>query len=339
MLCFWFLSALAAAEPVLPGSLAAPAPYSDAGARVVVKLSPGDDATTLSGTLLYGQGQLPVSAHQDGARWSVSLEHVDGIQEIALPRSMDTPQPVSWTPPGGVPVSAVIQLDPGTAFLSVEFSPTVQQGSLQAPGGPIAVKLVSLQGGPRHASLCVDTDRDGAINTHDKLACSPTGGPVQIDGRWWSVSVSDDGRSMQAVPTAEQRALHVGAAAPALEGPGLDGEAMRLADFRGQWVLLDFWAIWCQPCREQHPQLAALVQVHPEVQVLGIASDSSAGAIVRYQRRHGYDWPQIWLGQMDPQTLAYEVYMIPQYGLVDPQGRLAALGPLEVVAEALTAAD
>ena len=52
-----------------------------------------------------------------------------------------------------------------------------------------------------------------------------------------------------------------------------EGKSVRLSDFRGQKVLLNFWEEWCGPCRKEMPALNAFARNHPDVVVLGLASD------------------------------------------------------------------
>ncbi|NWG16349.1 MAG: TlpA family protein disulfide reductase [Chloroflexi bacterium] len=53
-------------------------------------------------------------------------------------------------------------------------------------------------------------------------------------------------------------APEIGALAPPLEGKSPDGQTLRLANWRGQPVIVNFWATWCEPCRTEMPQLQAL---------------------------------------------------------------------------------
>lgn len=53
------------------------------------------------------------------------------------------------------------------------------------------------------------------------------------------------------------------------------GKAYPLAQYRGKPVILNFWATWCEPCREEMPEISALASAHPEIAVLGVAIDEA----------------------------------------------------------------
>ena len=53
--------------------------------------------------------------------------------------------------------------------------------------------------------------------------------------------------------------------------PQLGGGAVSLSDFRGEWVVVNYWATWCAPCRKEMPELSALHDERADVTVLGLA--------------------------------------------------------------------
>lgn len=56
----------------------------------------------------------------------------------------------------------------------------------------------------------------------------------------------------------------------------LDGGEARLSEFRGQWVVLNYWATWCGPCRKEIPELSALHRQRSDITVLGLAFEDPA---------------------------------------------------------------
>ena len=54
------------------------------------------------------------------------------------------------------------------------------------------------------------------------------------------------------------------------------GKAYPLAQFKGKPMILNFWATWCEPCRDEMPEISALASAHPEIAVLGVAIDEAA---------------------------------------------------------------
>jgi thiol-disulfide isomerase/thioredoxin len=101
-----------------------------------------------------------------------------------------------------------------------------------------------------------------------------------------------------------------------------DGRTVRLADHRGQPVVLSFWASWCGPCRQELPDLAAWSKAHPEVVVLTVSVDRSQQAAEQFLRAVPFDLPVAFdpegqrLGQL-------RVDAMPAMFLLDPRGALA----------------
>ena len=115
--------------------------------------------------------------------------------------------------------------------------------------------------------------------------------------------------------------LQIGDPAPDFALQTESGETVRLADFRGETVVLDFWGTWCAPCVEVLPAMGELAEAHPEVTVLGLASYELEDATpTAFARERGASYPVL---LADTQTLeAYHVYAFPTYFVIGPDGTL-----------------
>lgn len=111
----------------------------------------------------------------------------------------------------------------------------------------------------------------------------------------------------------------------------LNGDTLALADLSGQWVVVNFWATWCIPCKAEMPYLQALSERLPaEIVVVGINQREDAALVQSFVTELAIDFP-ILLNPDDPTLLAYQVTGLPRTAIVDPQGNLYALilGPVE----------
>jgi thiol-disulfide isomerase/thioredoxin len=72
------------------------------------------------------------------------------------------------------------------------------------------------------------------------------------------------------------------------------GKRHRLADYKGQWVVLNFWATWCVPCIQEIPEIAEFHRDHPDVVVLGIAQDAQdVGKTRQFATKVGHTYPLV----------------------------------------------
>jgi cytochrome c biogenesis protein CcmG/thiol:disulfide interchange protein DsbE len=128
--------------------------------------------------------------------------------------------------------------------------------------------------------------------------------------------------------------LAVGDDAPDEELPRLDGEGTgSIADYRGEWVLVNFWASWCTPCRDESPALQRFAGRHEDdVTVLGIDTQDLSGDALDFVDEFDLTYPML----RDPDTESplsdeYGATGLPESFLIDAEGDVAMIcrGPVD----------
>jgi cytochrome c biogenesis protein CcmG, thiol:disulfide interchange protein DsbE len=129
-------------------------------------------------------------------------------------------------------------------------------------------------------------------------------------------------------------ALAVGEDAPQAELPALGGSGSgSIADYRGQWVLVNVWASWCDPCREEAPDLQRFYERHrPDgFEVLGIDTQDATDAALAFAEEFELTYPQLHDGSGDFAKDELHTTGVPENFLVDPEGKIAFVqrGPVD----------
>jgi len=115
-----------------------------------------------------------------------------------------------------------------------------------------------------------------------------------------------------------------GAQAPDFALPLLDGaREIRLSEYRGQAVLVNFWATWCKPCEEEMPAMERLYRrLHPRgFEMLAVSVDEDPDAVRGFREKMGITFPLL----LDPSqrvSRAYQTMGFPESLLLDPEGRV-----------------
>lgn len=109
--------------------------------------------------------------------------------------------------------------------------------------------------------------------------------------------------------------------------PDIDGNIHTMEDYRGKFVLLDFWAGWCQPCLNEFPYMKDIYEQYSrdELEIIGISNEEDSLMWVQDIKRLDLPWPQLYGGNgfQEKTFKAYKGGGIPFYILVDPEGKIA----------------
>ncbi|PIV85131.1 MAG: thioredoxin [Nitrospirae bacterium CG17_big_fil_post_rev_8_21_14_2_50_50_9] len=135
---------------------------------------------------------------------------------------------------------------------------------------------------------------------------------------------------LQKHPGSDMVSIEPGKSAPDFMIKDLKGNAVRLSDFRGKLIFLNFWATWCPPCREEMPSIEDLyrsMQGRP-FQILAASVDDDPSQVEGFRKFGGYTFP-MFTDQRQEAAALYRTTGVPETFLIGPDGTLLykVIGP------------
>ena len=122
-----------------------------------------------------------------------------------------------------------------------------------------------------------------------------------------------------------------GKSAPDFTAANPGGVSVSLSSFRGKWVLLDFWASWCKPCRAENPFLLELNQRYKSrgLQILSVSLDGDRESWLKAMVQDEMNWAHVsdLKGFQSPVAELYGIEAIPSTFLISPDGKIALRNP------------
>jgi peroxiredoxin len=126
----------------------------------------------------------------------------------------------------------------------------------------------------------------------------------------------------------QQANVDYGTVAPEVSMPDVNGSTVTLSSLKGKYVLLDFWASWCGPCRGENPNVVAAYQRFKDKNftILGVSLDNNKEQWQKAIAADGLTWTQVsdLKGWSSAAAATYAVQSIPANFLIDPNGKIIA---------------
>jgi peroxiredoxin len=124
------------------------------------------------------------------------------------------------------------------------------------------------------------------------------------------------------------KAVAIGKNAPSFSQTSTDGKIIGLENFKGKYILLDFWASWCVPCRKEHPTFLKIYEKYKSknVEIVSVSIDEDKTAWINASKADNINWTNLLdaKGQANEIAVKYGVQAVPANFLINPSGVIVA---------------
>ena len=304
---------------------------------------PAYSGTPMYASLTLGGASYTIVIDQDGSDGklyvdvdaSKALSPIDWVQQLWDGSYLAS---VSFQLPAGDstrPHRLFLEWSPATPTAIIYFRDNYQAGEIDLGGVTYKMAIIDENSDGKfddldHDQLLIDIDQDGQLlassDSHERYWLDA---PFNIDGTVYAAtSVSADGKQILIDKSDAwvdpKSPLMVGFPAPDFSVVDGDGNKLSLSSLQGKIVLLDFWASWCAPCRDELPHIEQVAKDYADrgVVVIGIDLDRNEGAFTGAVSYFELTYRQVFDGAGGVVSSLYRVSGIPMSYLIDRDGTI-----------------
>ena len=135
------------------------------------------------------------------------------------------------------------------------------------------------------------------------------------------------GQSLSYVIASLDQSVRVGMEAPAFTVKDVEDKVLQLEEYKGRWVILDFWGSWCSPCRQSNPHLVSIYKKYHKkgLEIIGLALSDTRDKSIKAMSEDGITWRNAVINEQEDEDaknlpITYRITGVPTKVLINPDG-------------------